>query len=110
MNLQLVEKVDIKDTIEVVKIFKTIQGEGPFTGIPAVFIRFAGCSLQCPKCDTDYTTNRKTMTIDEIVKEVREYNAPLVVITGGEPFRQNVRQLVNDLFLFYFKIQVETNG
>ena len=53
-NGQPIEKVQrtFDGTLEVHSIFKTIQGEGPFCGTPAVFIRLAGCNLQCPWCDT----------------------------------------------------------
>ncbi len=98
-------------------IFYTIQGEGPFAGCPAVFIRLAGCNLQCPMCDTEYTS-RKTMAIDTIVDKVVECaapgwalaEAPLVVITGGEPFRQPLLPLVRELLRMGVAVQVETNG
>lgn len=117
MNTQDPEKRIASTTgqeLEVHSIFKTIQGEGPFTGFPAVFIRLAGCNLQCPGCDTDYTSNRERLHIREIIKKI--VNDPnicgprLMVITGGEPFRQNITKLINSLLLMGFRVQVETNG
>lgn len=118
-NRQPVEKrirVNSTTQLEVHSVFKTIQGEGPFTGHRAVFVRFAGCNLQCPSCDTEYTENRKYLTPQELVDVVAGVSKGepcLVVITGGEPFRQN-HALLTDLFdtllqCGYF-IQVETNG
>lgn len=117
-NIQPIEKRVDGDgkTLDVHSIFYTIQGEGPYTGQPAVFIRLAGCNLQCPGCDTDYTNNRETISIPEIVARVEhsfsnilKHNDPLIVITGGEPFRQNLTLLVKTLRRYY-RIQIETNG
>lgn len=120
-------------TVDVVEIFKTIQGEGPFVGKPAIFVRLAGCNLQCPACDTDYTTNRRWLSFDEIKEQVYalmglDHTNPsrkpkhlfkqwIIVITGGEPFRQeNVLLLAT--YLSYtdenydnnIQVQIETNG
>lgn len=98
--------------LEVHSIWKTIQGEGPYAGLPAVFIRLAGCNILCPHCDTDYTSVRRVMEVQDIVAAVRERagNAHLVVITGGEPFRQNLSRLAESLILYDFLVQVESNG
>lgn len=104
-------------TLEVHSIFRTIQGEGPHVGTPAIFIRLAGCNLQCPLCDTEYTANVQTMSIENIASHasiqagVGSANpAYLIVITGGEPFRQNVTQLARLLVGSGFLVQFETNG
>lgn len=100
--------------LSVHSIFHTIQGEGPFCGTPAVFIRLAGCNLQCPLCDTDYTEGRRELPTGEIVDTVLELTSDkatrLVVITGGEPFRQNIGNLVFQLLGLDFYVQIETNG
>ncbi len=115
MNTQQIEKLvpNRNGFIEVHSIFKTIQGEGPFCGTPAIFIRLAGCNLQCPQCDTDYTSKRTTMSVGELLAACTEYdkqNPGLVVITGGEPFRQHIGQLVGILLGYGFYVQIETNG
>ncbi|WLY87255.1 7-carboxy-7-deazaguanine synthase [Vibrio phage vB_VibM_83AMN] len=100
-------------------IFYTIQGEGIYCGYPAVFVRLAGCNLQCPLCDTDYTNDSNWLTAYDVVKDcIAKHkanvnaNQKLVVITGGEPFRQP-KALGNLCVLLEnegFKIQIETNG
>lgn len=117
MNLQAPEKAVRSDghTLDVQSIFYTIQGEGPFAGTPAVFVRLAGCNLQCPLCDTEYTSGRKTMGVQEIVNAIRDllptpHAHRLIVITGGEPFRQNLWWLLDSLLNCMFRVQIETNG
>lgn len=110
------------EVLEVYSIFRTIQGEGPLTGRSAVFIRLAGCNLQCPFCDTDYSSSSIKTTTDEVVEEVlrlsgnrRLEEVPslyrrLIVITGGEPFRQRIWVLVKMLLDRGADVQIETNG
>jgi organic radical activating enzyme len=110
-NIQKPEHVISFPILEVHSIFKTIQGEGPFTGTPCVFIRLAGCNLQCPNCDTDYTSNRSCLSVVNILNSVIKLaTSGLVVITGGEPFRQQIKFLISFLIAEGFYVQVETNG
>lgn len=119
INIQPIEKrrsFDDGSALEVHSIFYTIQGEGPYCGHPAVFVRLAGCNLQCPSCDTEYTQGRVALSVDSIVKEITRapppmtMHLPLVVITGGEPFRQNISELVRELIHQGHLVQIETNG
>lgn len=115
VNSQLPEKKVFADgrTLMVNNIFFTIQGEGPFAGWPAVFIRLAGCNLQCPGCDTLYTYRQETEVgeILQLVKEAAGTNKHrVVVITGGEPFRQPLHRLVALLLSHGYQVQLETNG
>lgn len=118
LNKQIPIKQDLghPNSLAVNSIFYTIQGEGPFAGTPAVFIRLAGCNLQCPACDTEYGLG-KVMSVSEILDEVDKatpesirVRAPLIVITGGEPFRQNIKKLVAALLDRAYQVQIETNG
>lgn len=98
--------------LEVKKIFPTLQGEGPYTGWPAVFVRLGGCNLACAFCDTDFEGYAEK-TLAEIVAEVKKLagdTRKLVVITGGEPLRQNIVPLCEVLLKEGFKVQIETNG
>lgn len=116
MNIQPAEKASnfTGVNLNVHSIFLTIQGEGPFTGQPAIFIRLAGCNLTCPQCDTDYTSSRYQTGIEFVLQSVDEINhygkTKLVVITGGEPFRQNVYPLIRTLLDIGYTVQIETNG
>lgn len=105
--------VKASDLIDVHSIFPTIQGEGPFVGCRAIFVRLAGCNLQCPMCDTEYTKGRQGLSVPVIVAMIRDLTYPipnLVVITGGEPLRQPIGELVLALLTVGFKVQIETNG
>lgn len=120
INIQPIEKrTQEKETLDVHSVFYTIQGEGPFTGCPAVFVRLAGCNLQCPGCDTDYTSTRRRVGVLDLIWEIRKYfednhiegTRRLVVITGGEPLRQKraLAYLIGRL-QFQMTVQIETNG
>ena len=91
------------------EIFYSLQGEGHFTGTPAVFIRFSGCNLKCSFCDTKHERYSE-MTEDDIMREVSKYPAEHVVITGGEPALQLTQTLVDRLHAAGKFIQIETNG
>ena len=97
------------------EIFYTLQGEGAHSGIPAVFIRFSGCNLRCPWCDTDFTDYNE-MTAEQIVAEAIDlYDIPnerrkMVVLTGGEPSLQVDKPLIDALHAEGFYICIETNG
>lgn len=115
-NQQRPEPRQVSDghSLDLVDVFMTIQGEGPFAGTPALFVRLAGCNLQCPLCDTEYTEGRYTTGIGELLakvaKEREQHKFYLVVITGGEPFRQNILPFILGLRSMRLKVQIETNG
>ena len=93
-----------------VEIFESLQGEGRNAGRPCVFVRFAGCNLKCPWCDTD-VGRRFSLSLGDLVSEVKSFKARSVVLTGGEPsIREGMPELVAALKKEGFWIAVETNG
>lgn len=99
-------------TLHVVEIFPTLQGEGPFVGQPSVFVRLGGCNLACTFCDTEFE-RFEAMPLGSIVGDIMQQAAglrDLVVITGGEPLRQNIAPLCEALLAAGFRVQIETNG
>lgn len=110
MNNQSPVKPHNEEFLRVHSIFHSIQGEGPFSGQPAIFIRLAGCNLQCPGCDTEYSAGAEKMSVTEIVSAVRAYpRTELIVLTGGEPMLQPIEDLVRTLCSVRV-VQIETNG
>ncbi len=105
------------ENLDVVEIFPTLQGEGPYVGHPSVFVRLGGCNLACSFCDTEFE-DYKNFSVDEILAEVVKLSKntegkivrKLVVITGGEPFRQPIEKLCQRLINSNFLVQIETNG
>lgn len=91
------------------EIFYSLQGEGAFAGTAVVFVRFSGCNLRCPFCDTEHFSS-KLMSDDDIVDAVKAYPSRQVVFTGGEPSLQLSAHLVDMLHARGYHIAVETNG
>ncbi len=93
------------------EIFYSLQGEGCNTGTASVFIRLSGCNLHCDFCDTCHEPGTM-MSLPDIVELVMQYpNAPLIVLTGGEPslwideaFVMGIKQMTGK------RIAIETNG
>jgi 7-carboxy-7-deazaguanine synthase len=109
-----------EDRLEVCEVYESIQGEGPSVGLPSVFVRLAGCNLRCCWCDTRYAwdlestdpeVELRVFDVRELAEQVGAAVARRVVLTGGEPLRQQsalvrlVAHLPADLSL-----EVETNG
>lgn len=91
------------------EIFYSLQGEGHFTGTPAVFLRLSGCNLSCDFCDTQHKSSTDMFESD-IIAEVSKYPARHIVITGGEPTLQLTQSLIEGLHAEGFFVQIETNG
>jgi len=95
---------------DIVEIFTSIQGEGPYIGQPALFIRAAGCNLHCPPCDTPSSWNQDLVTMTRTQLRAAIDTAPHgnVVLTGGEPLLQP--NLVQFVMFHAATITIETNG
>lgn len=102
--------------LDIQEIFATFQGEGIYTGFPSIFVRLGGCNLACTFCDTEFDSY-KNLSLEKVLEKVKKLSHKngklthnLVVITGGEPFRQNLIPLCKRLLKDGFKVQIETNG
>jgi len=100
------------DILYIQEIFATLQGEGKYTGHPAIFLRLGGCNLACSFCDTEFE-NFSPYSLAKISQQILSLagnSIKLIVITGGEPFRQPIELLVTKLLELGFKVQIESNG
>jgi len=99
---------------QVNEIFHSIQGEGFWVGTPAVFIRFAGCNLSCPWCDTNHSNQEELIGPEILTQAVVSVGDPTncwrVILTGGEPGLQVDRDLLQQLRLSFGQVAIETNG
>jgi organic radical activating enzyme len=98
--------------LQLAEIFYSVQGEGTWTGTPAVFVRLAGCNLSCAFCDTDYSL-KFIASVDEVVARVRAEggDCPMVILTGGEPLAQaGTPALIEALRADGRRVHIESNG
>lgn len=97
-------------TFPIHEIFASLQGEGRHTGRPCLFIRFAGCNLVCPWCDTDHAPKLRLKT-QALLERVAASGAKNIVLTGGEPLLQpGLPELAGALRARGLWVAVETNA
>jgi 7-carboxy-7-deazaguanine synthase len=101
--------------MQITEIYKSIQGESTYAGLPCVFVRLTGCNLRCSWCDSEYTfTGGQRRTVEEVVEEVEQLSpgGGLVEITGGEPMLQEreVVPLMQRLVDRGYTLLLETSG
>src|ERR1700685_243280 len=101
--------------MQITEIYKSLQGESTYAGLPCVFVRLTGCNLRCSWCDSEYTfTGGRRMTIADVGGEVQRLNpgGGLVEITGGEPMLQEreVVPLMEQLLRQGYTVLIETSG
>ena len=98
--------------LKVNEIFKSIQGESTYAGLPCTFVRLAGCNLRCTYCDTNYAYyDGKEITDEDIIAKIDEYGVKCVEFTGGEPMLQEeTPKLIVTLLDKGYNVLIETNG
>ena len=98
--------------MQVTEIFRSIQGESTYAGLPCTFVRLTGCNLRCRWCDTEYSFHGgKKMSIDEVLGEVQRLGGRLVELTGGEPLLQKEAvPLLDRLLAEGYQTLLETSG
>ena len=101
--------------MQITEIYKSIQGESTYAGLPCVFVRLTGCNLRCSWCDSEYTFfGGHRMTLEEVAEEVEQLSpgGGLVEITGGEPMLQEreVVPLMQRLLAGGYTVLLETSG
>lgn len=94
------------------EIYKSIQGESTWAGLPCAFVRLTGCHLRCSYCDTEHAFYEGSwMTLGEILRQVGDLGVPLVEITGGEPLLQPAcGPLAEALLQRGYTVLCETSG
>lgn len=100
--------------MQITEIYKSIQGESSYAGVPCIFVRLTGCNLRCDWCDSEYTfSGGKKMTIEEVESQVEQLSPHgLVEVTGGEPMLQEreVVPLMERLLNAGYNVLLETSG
>ena len=91
-----------KEKIEISEIFSSLQGEGKYAGTPMLFIRTYGCTKRCPWCDTRYAiegSKYKEMTVNQLVKIIKNYEGLYICWTGGEPllWRKGIEKIIEKI-------------
>ena len=94
------------------EIYRSLQGESSYTGLPCIFVRLTSCNLRCAYCDTEYAFYEgQDYTVDQVLEAIRRFNCQLVEITGGEPLLQKeVYPLMNSLIDSDYTVLLETGG
>ena len=101
-------------SLRLIELYKSVQGESSFAGVPCLFVRLAGCNLRCSWCDSEYTfTGGKPWTGDDIVAEIERLQpCRLIEFTGGEPMLQarELLPLMERLLTAGYELMMETSG
>jgi 7-carboxy-7-deazaguanine synthase len=98
--------------LRVTEIFRSIQGESTHAGRPCTFVRLTGCPMRCVWCDSEYTfTGGDHVSIEDVIKKVRDFGCGLVEVTGGEPLAQpETLDLITKLCDEEYEVLIETGG
>ena len=99
-------------TLRITEIFRSLQGEARHAGLPTVFVRLTGCPMRCVYCDSAYAFHGgDKQSIDDIIKDVKNYSVRHVTVTGGEPLAQkNCHELLSKLCDLGYVVSLETGN
>ena len=102
----------MENTLNIIEVFRSVQGESSLAGLPTTFIRLAACNLRCTWCDTPYSFGRgNPQALTSIIEQVKTNGCPYVCVTGGEPLLQeNVFFLMSELSEKGYRVSLETGG
>jgi len=94
------------------EIYRSVQGESSYAGLPCIFVRLTYCNLRCGYCDTEHAFYEgRDYTVDQVLEEISHFKCQLVEITGGEPLLQKeVYPLMNSLIDSHYTVLLETSG
>ncbi len=112
--VQEVEPQPPARSLRLIELYRSVQGESSFAGVPCIFVRLAGCNLRCSWCDSEYTfTGGRPFTNDDIFREIEALQpCKLIEFTGGEPMLQ-ARELLpfmQRLLDSGYQLMIETSG
>lgn len=98
--------------MRITEIYRSVQGETQYAGLPCTLVRTTGCDLRCHYCDSAFAFHGgRDMSLDEIVSAVNGLGAPLVLLTGGEPMLQReIGDLAARLLAAGYRVMIETSG
>ena len=101
-------------SLRLIELYRSVQGESSFAGVPCIFVRLAGCNLRCSWCDSEYTfTGGQPFTNDQILSEIEALQpCKLIEFTGGEPLLQarELLPLMQRLLDLGYQLMIETSG
>ena len=98
--------------MRITEIYTSIQGETQYAGLPCTLVRTTGCDLRCGYCDSAFAFHGGAeMTLDQIMAKIARLDAPLVLLTGGEPILQReLPELATRLLTTGYRVMIETSG
>jgi 7-carboxy-7-deazaguanine synthase len=112
MSTEAKQNAPSADSVVVWEMYQSIQGESTWAGLPCIFIRLSGCPLRCTYCDTEYAFyGGERQTISDVLAAIKQWECPLVEVTGGEPLAQpGCVTLLRELVAEGYAVLIETSG
>lgn len=113
-DLHVAPEPNAARSLRLIELYKSVQGESSFAGVPCIFVRLAGCNLRCAWCDSEYTfTGGQPFTNEQIIAQIEALQpCKLIEFTGGEPMLQarGLLPLMQRLLDAGYQLMIETSG